>query len=145
MMMVRFCFDAAALFDHYETLMKDEGTDTAFNEEEYREVMAKKEFLLQSHSVYIKLMELMAKPMHQRVDTVSLLGLQDKEYEDFCKEFIEKGPIAGESEPYDVFISNTEAFFNNLNIARKTLHDNMIYPGMNMEEVYKAKKDRILD
>lgn len=145
MMMVRFCFDAAALFDRYETLMKDEGTETAFNEEEYREVMARKEFLLQSHSVYIKLMELMAKPMHQRVDTVSLLGLQDKEYEDFCKEFIEKGPIDGESEPYDVFISNTEAFFNNLNIARKMLHDNMIYPGMNMEDVYKAKKDRILD
>ena len=143
-MMVRFCFDGAYLFDYYEALIKDESTKTLLDEEEYREIMTKKDFLLRTQKVYDLLSRQVTKPMHQFVDCISLLSLSDKEFEDYAEEFQEKEHLDQFVEEHpEIMAPDVAVFFSNMDSIRRALHENMIYPGMNMEEVYRATSTRL--
>lgn len=143
-MMVRFCFDGAFLFDYYEALIKDESTKTLLDEEEYREIMTKKDFLLRTQKVYDLISRQVTKPMHQFVDGISLLSLSDKEFEDYAEEFQEEEHLDQFLEEHpEIMAPDVDVFFNNMDSIRRALHENMIYPGMNMEEVYRATSTRL--
>ena len=125
-MMTNFCWDFNDQFSDYEKLMDDPQSGTLLTRDEYREVRAKKDFLLVLNKIYAGVAQLViSNPGHVEYDGIKLLSLSEKE----LNEKMDKttNPVK-------------QLFIQNVMDVAVTLRGEGIYPGADMEQVYERRR-----
>lgn len=134
LVMIKLCFEFAArggLMKDYKELMKDEGVDTRYSEDEYAEVRAKALFLMDLMQCTNSLITEMSKPEHKKYDSFKLLSWSGKKTEKEIETLGTKGMAA---QPYIFTLTGS---------AKNHIVMTGFMPGADMEEEYKGYRNRL--
>ena len=125
-MMTYFCMDFNHLFSKYEELMDDPESGTLLTVEEYKEVKAKKDFLQVLNTIYNGVAKnVLAAPGHESYDGIELLSLTQGEMNENLK---------------NAKSSDKKMYLSNVFVTLNALRQEGIYPGIDMEQVYKSRR-----